>query len=292
MLSLKKGRPIAKIIGGPDNNEILGVVTEDEMKSCCSKCSDKCYKKKCCNKCCKLKSQDEDSDYDSEEFNSESSSEDEEDETYFEVDNGKLMQLPNIESREIAYIAGPSGSGKSTYAADYAEYLKKIFPEKDLYVFSRKDDDPPLDKLKPIRIKIDESLVQNPIDLTKELSDGAIVIFDDVNTIIDDKQKKAVDKLMADIMEVGRSYGIYIIITNHLVIPSEKKIARTIMNELHTLTIFPKSGSAQQIRYALKTYFGLDRKQIELILKLPSRFVTISKSYPMYVLYDKGAFIL
>lgn len=316
MFSLKSGRPIAKIVGGKYDGKILHLKTENDKpvkkatkpknmrkkggcNSCCGGCSVRCVKIKCCKRCQIHKYEDEDSDYtdsdsDLSSSDSESDSEDdaEIDRNYFELTDGKLEQVPNIESREISYIAGPSGSGKSTYASNYAKYLRKIFPEKDLYIFSRKDSDEPLDKLKPIRIKIDESLVENPIDLTKELSDGAIVIFDDVNTILDDKQKKAVDKLMADIMEVGRSYGIYTIITNHLVIPNEKKSARTILNELHTLTVFPRSGSAQQIRYALKTYFGLNNKQVDLILKLPSRYVTVSKSYPMYVLYDQGAFVL
>jgi hypothetical protein len=97
---------------------------------------------------------------------------------------------------------------------------------------------------------------------------------------------------MSDIMEIGRKLNIWLVITNHLVIPNEKKMARTIMNEMHSMTVFPKSGSAQQIRYALKTYFGLTNKQIDEIIKMPSRWITVYKSYPQYVLYDKGSFIL
>ena len=81
-------------------------------------------------------------------------------------------------------------------------------------------------------------------------------------------------------------------ITNHLIIPNEKKFARTVLNEIQYLTIFPKSGSSQQIRYVLKTYFGFKDKQITKILNLDSRWVRISKSYPMYILYDKGAYIM
>jgi hypothetical protein len=204
----------------------------------------------------------------------------------------KLEPLPNIDTRECVYIAGPSGSGKSTYAATYIKNFLKIFDNMDFYIFSRKDHDDALDKLNPIRINIDESLVTDPIDITKDLEGGAIVLFDDVNTIQDDKIRKAVNNLMADIMEVGRSFNVYIVITNHLVIPNEKKIARTILNECHSLTVFPKSGTSQQINYALKTYFGLSKKQIEEILHLPSRWVTICKGYPQYVFYETGAYIL
>jgi hypothetical protein len=305
MLSFDKGRPVAKVINGKDNGTIINVLTGDEHESaCCKKCSNKCFKKRCCKNCMMYNDSesgnDSDSDYSDEDtFRKVPKSQykrklkcSPKSETFehFIIDDGKLQQIPNIESREIAYIAGPSGSGKSTYAAKYIAYLKKIFPEKDFYVFSRKDSDPPIDSLNPIRIKIDNGIVENPIDLTKELSEGAIVLFDDVNTVLDDKQKKAVDKLMSDIMEVGRSFDIYLVITNHLVIPNEKKVARTIMNELHTLTVFPKSGSSQQIKYALKTYFGFNNKQIDQILTLPSRAVTISKSYPQYVLFDQGIY--
>ena len=209
----------------------------------------------------------------------------------FEDPDCTLIPVPNLE-REIPYIAGPSGSGKSTYAARYIEKFKKQFPDKEVYVFSRLDKDPALDHLKPNRIKIDETLVENPIDITEEIKGGALLLFDDVNTIQDDKVKKVIDKLMADIMEVGRKLDIYIVITNHLVIPNEKKIARTIMNEMQSMTIFPKSGSAQQIRYALKTYFGLNNKQIDQILNINSRWVTIYKSYPQTIMYENGAYIL
>jgi hypothetical protein len=64
------------------------------------------------------------------------------------------------------------------------------------------------------------------------------------------------------------------------------------MNEMTSVTIFPKSGSAQQIRYALTTYYGLSKQQVQNILNIRSRWVTVYKSYPMTVLHEKGAFIL
>jgi hypothetical protein len=93
-------------------------------------------------------------------------------------------------------------------------------------------------------------------------------------------------------MEVGRKLNCNMIITNHLVIPNEKKFARTLLNEINMISLFPKSGSSQQIKYALKTYWGMNNKQIDKILDLKSRWVIISKTYPQYVLYENGCFIL
>lgn len=276
MLSFSKGRPLAKISGGKLNGEIIYLDSGEDQGPCCKKCSKKCHRKPCCAGCNMC--------YDEDDEIGES----------IEINDGKLIPIPKIDERSVDYISGPSGSGKSTYSAGLARAFRRIFPEKNFYVFSRTDvkNDPAFAGINPIQITIDDSIVENPIDITRELTGGCIVLFDDCNTVQDDKQKKAIDKLMADIMEVGRKLGIWIIITNHLVIPNEKKVARTIMNEMQSLTVFPKSGSVQQIRYCLKQYFGLNNKQIDEIVALPSRWVTIHKNYPMCVLYDKGAYVL
>jgi len=293
MLNFYKGRALAKISGGEYNNEILYIDTQDKKDEkdekkkyggCCNckKCSKKCSYKPCCKKCQVYYEESESSEY-SDLGDS------------FEItDRGKMLPIPKVDERSVDYIAGPAGSGKSTYAAQLATAFKKIYPEKDFFIFSRTDakDDPAFKKLRPIQVKINDSIVENPIDISKELTGGCLILFDDCNTIQDDKQKKAVDKLMADIMEVGRKLYIWIIMTNHLVIPNERKVARTILNEMQSLTVFPKSGSTQQIRYCLKQYYGLNNSQIENILNLPSRWITIYKNYPMCVLYEGGAFIL
>lgn len=208
--------------------------------------------------------------------------------------DAKSVPLLNYKERSVTYIAGPSGSGKSTMAANLIKDYLKVHPKAEFYVFSRTDtrNDPAFKGLKINQIKMDESLLNNPIDIEKELSERSILLFDDCNTIQDKKLKDYVEHLMSDIMEVGRKLGITIIMTNHLVIPNERKIARTCLNEMQSIIVFPKSGSSQQITYALKTYFGLTRTQINHILQLPSRWVEVIKSYPMTVIHEKGAYIL
>ena len=284
MLSLGKGRPIAKIIGGRLNGELIHIKDEkdedEEQHShdhceyeCCRKCNEKkCLIKPCCGGCGVNGGSDKDDIGKS-----------------FTLPEGKLIPVPNIDTREVSFIAGPSGSGKSTLASKYLEHYKKMHPEKPIIIFSRKDADPVLDRLKPLRFIIDESMVDEPIDVMKELKGGACVLFDDCNTFQDDKVKKAVAKLMHDILEIGRSAGIYCVITSHLINPNERKDSRTIWNESHTVTLFPKSGNRHGMMYALKNYCGFDNKTIEKILALPSRWVLVGKQYPLYVLHEKGA---
>lgn len=280
MLSLSQGRPFAKIVGGKMNGKIIHIDTGDNK--CCGGCSDKCTsRKKCCGGCKMCCSSKGAGLIKRNEIGNEFTIEDE----------GKMMHIPNIDTREVPFIAGPSGSGKSTYAANYIKMFKKIFPKNDIFVFSRLAEDPVIDALDPTRIIIDESLIENPIDATSELSEGSLVLFDDIDTVQDKKLKDAISKLKNDILEIGRHSNIYCVNTSHLINSNDKKDARTMMNECHSLTVFPKSGSAYQIKYALKNYFGLSPQQIQEILDLPSRWVTLFKSYPQCVLHEKGCYI-
>jgi hypothetical protein len=206
-----------------------------------------------------------------------------------------LIPLPDPNNRFINYIAGPSGSGKSTYASELATQFRKIYPTKKIFIFSRTEAeaDPAYKKLKPIQIQIDEDLIENPIDITTEMAEGGcLVIFDDCETIHNEKLKREIQKLIMDGLEVGRKLNLNMIITNHLIIPNNKAFGRVLLNEIQSLTVFPKSGSSKQIKYALNEYFGLDNKQLKEIFSLKSRWVTISKTYPQYVLYSGGAYIL
>jgi hypothetical protein len=310
MFSLTNGRIIAKTDSRP--SQVLSIIDPDKIKiqggkskpknigcggskPCCRYCHKRyCLEEPCCDNCRIY--------YDNDSEHSESFTETESEEEHpkmlgkeFIPKGGKMLPLPNFEERFVEYIAGPSGSGKSTIAARLAEQFKNMYPHKPIYIFSRTDSnqDPAFTKLRPIQVEIDESLIDNPLDITQEVTEGGcLMIFDDCNTIHNDKVKKEVDKLMSDAMEVGRKLNCNIIITNHLVIPNEKKFARTMLNEMNMMTIFPKSGSSQQIKYALKTYYGLDNKQIQKILSAPGRWVRISKNYPQYVLHEGGAYIL
>ena len=207
----------------------------------------------------------------------------------------KLEPILDPEYRNVNYIAGPAGSGKSTYAAQLTETFHKLFPKKHIFFFGRKgiDEDPAFKKVvKHIKqVPIDGKLAANPVML-EDIDKGSLVIFDDVSTIYDKAQKDVVFKLIMDLMEVGRARKIDMIITNHLINPQAREFGRTVLNEMHSLTVFGRSGSRYQIEYALKKYFGLDKKQIDELLKLPGRWFTIFKSYPITVLHPHGAFVL
>jgi hypothetical protein len=180
-----KGKPIAKVISGSDSNEILYLDPDDKSKS---------------------------SESDSSESYSEESESDRGQLGTEYVSDGKLIEILNPNERNISYVCGPSGSGKTTHSIELIKSFKKIFPKRDFYLFSRTDykNDPAYKGIKVNQVLIDESLIDNPIDIEQDIPPGSILLFDDCNTIQNDKIKKSIDKLIADILEVGRKLNLMI----------------------------------------------------------------------------------
>lgn len=216
------------------------------------------------------------------------------------LDNPELMIVPvpdhkrkgkKIEpKRECLYISAPSGGGKSTYVAFYAMEYKKLFPRNKIYMFSRVNEDPSIDyyiKLK--RIIINDNLVENPIE-PAELK-NSLVIFDDIDTIPDREQRKTVSQIRKDLLQTGRHEDVYVASTSHQI--TNYLETRDLLTESRGVTFFPQSGDVHHIEYFLKKYGGI-RKQEEInkILGLPSRWITLYKSFPMYILHEQGVLLL
>ena len=203
--------------------------------------------------------------------------------------NSKFQQIPDVETeRQIGFITGASGSGKSTYIKKYCKEYKKTFKKNPIYLFSALKEDESLDEIKPSRIKIDDALVSNPIDV-EEFKDS-MVIFDDIDVIRDKKQREAVYDILNQVLEVGRHHNISCWVANHL--PTAGKDTRRILNEAHFIVYFPHSGSARQLNYLLQDYIGLDKKDIKKLKNSKSRWATIFKNYPMIAMTEKDIFIV
>ena len=67
---------------------------------------------------------------------------------------------------------------------------------------------------------------------------------------------------------------------------------KRILNECHSITIFPKNMGGKTSKYLLDQYLGLDKTEIAKLKTLTGRWTTIVKSYPMVVLSEKEAFVL
>jgi hypothetical protein len=195
------------------------------------------------------------------------------------VDTGKHTNM---------LACGPSGSGKSTVVSNMAKEWLKTNRGGKIIIFSRLDQDEVLDKLNPTRIKINEELLDNPINF-EELSD-CFVIFDDTDTIQDKNLAKYIAKLRDDLAQCGRHHNITMATTSHHIM--NYRATRDMLMEATCIVVYPRLGGSAEIEGYCKKYMSLKKEQIEKIMNLPSRWVLLSKCYPYYCIYDSGVYLL
>jgi len=200
----------------------------------------------------------------------------------------KLQPLPHKKVVEKIYVSAPSGAGKSYWVGKWLAEYKKMFKDNEIYLFSSVEEDESLDVNDPIRILLDADLMQNPVQAS-ELQDS-VVIFDDTDTIRNKYLRESIHAMRDEILEIGRHFNTRMLITSHLMM--NYKETRRVLNEATTVVFFPKSGTTHQIKRFLATYAGLEKDQIKKILKLPSRWIALYKTYPQYIVHEGGAFLL
>jgi hypothetical protein len=278
MFSLSKGRPIAIVHGGRYNNQILYLY--DPYQKCCDSCSALCKtkKNKCCESCLGAGCGQGDEDK-------------KERKEFIIHDGGKLQPLPNFTKTERLYIAGPTESGKSFYIKNFLLQYRKVYPHRDIHIFSNVESDKEIDVIPRIKkYKLDLQLNSQNGFIKSEKLANSMVVFDDIDRIQNKNISTIIKNLRDDLLTKGRHDDISVIVTNHLL--TDYKDTRIILNESNSFTFYPKSGSVYGLNYILKTYLGLSKEQIKKVMNLNSRWVTIYKLYPNYVLYERGAFIL
>jgi len=208
--------------------------------------------------------------------------------TEIDIPDGTLEVIPSIGSRQCCYAAAPSGSGKSFWTGNYAKQYNRLFSDNKVVLFSKVEDDPSLKGINNvISITCDEDLVDNPID-AEELKE-CLVIFDDTDTIRSKEVRQAINELKGDLLETGRHNNTHVVITSHLI--NNYKETRTVLNESHLITVYPSSGSSYQIKYLMKTYYGLQRDEIDKLLRLNSRWITLRKNYPQLCIHEHGCML-
>lgn len=170
----------------------------------------------------------------------------------------------------------------------YTEEIKKLFPDKDVYIFSSFDEDKPLDKLDPTRIDLeDPDFLEEPIN-KKELS-NSICIFDDIDTL--PKQVSMTARaLRDDLLQCGRKEHIRVLASSHQIMNYRQ--TRDLLNSCQKIVIFPGETAHHHKMRFLREYCGVDKKCAQYLLKIPTRWLLINKTSPMHCIHEHGVMLL
>jgi len=182
---------------------------------------------------------------------------------HFKLPEGQLQLIPNPNTeRQILYICGSSGSGKSYYVCQFLKQYKITFPDNEIFMFSTISDDPSLKDIKINYLNLD-SLKED--ELSSKDFINSIVIFDDCDTIRNKQTKIKVIGILDDILQTGRHYNVYCIITNHTLYNGAQ--TKLMLAEAHSITYFPKTAGGKAVKYLLDNYLGLEKDEIKKIKK-------------------------
>jgi len=195
--------------------------------------------------------------------------------------------------RMTLFVAGESGAGKSWWIREYAKRYKSMFPKNPIFLISYLDEDETLDAYKQI-IRINaftEEFLEEcmELDVKAEFRDS-LVIFDDIDSIVNKKTKEKVYGLLNKMLRIGRHFGTSVAYVGHELYASPE--LKSILNESMTITFFPRFLSYKKLKYLLEVYFGLSKSQIERIRSIRDRSVTYIKGSDKIILSDTQCFIL
>jgi hypothetical protein len=198
----------------------------------------------------------------------------------------QLIPSPDPKRREVFYIAGASGSGKSYIAKGIAEYYKKLFPDREIYLISKLGEDSTLDQLEYLhRINI-----QTLIDDYPKLDEfeDCLVIFDDYDTFTGNAEK-VIHKLIDDLATMGRHTNTTMLCLSHYL--TNYKKTRLLLNEATHIVVYPMATSFHALGYLLKTHIGMTKDDVRDLKKM-GRWVCVYKHYPQWLLSVQHARVL
>lgn len=198
-------------------------------------------------------------------------------------EDGTIQPIPMSESSRWG-IFGPSGVGKSTFLGKLMMEYKKKYKKNDIFVISALTEDEAFEKVKPIYVKLDQTVITDPLSI-KEFK-NSMICFDDIESITDKALKEAVFRFRDECLQVGRHENITTCCIAHgILMGAESKV---LLNEADEVCVFPRSNFSA-ISNLVKRYYSFGRDEINYLRELGqrSRWAVIKRSYPSAIMGEQ-----
>jgi hypothetical protein len=118
----------------------------------------------------------------------------------------------------------------------------------------------------------------SPHEYFKSKTGQSLVIFDDFEGT---SFEKLIRILIDNVVSVGRSSRIYVIIITHVLCGGQK--TKLVLGEVDAYVLFPEGISPSTIKYCLEHNTRLNENQITKIVDSSSEWVFIHRAKPAYV---------
>lgn len=198
--------------------------------------------------------------------------------------NKDIIPIPRDE-HVVLFVSGPPGSGKTYFVNQYAKYYNKIY-DRRIILFTRNVEDETLDNDLYIKILIEKKLPTLKLEHLKD----SLVIFDDIESSEYPATTKYLYDLLNDIIKNGRHQNISCIFTNQQLRMFMR--TRVILENMTDLVIFPKYGSKYHMDNVMKIYLGMAKSEIDYLYSVESRWVSIRRICPKYMISQHLVYIV
>lgn len=202
-----------------------------------------------------------------------------------------FMKLPNPLTRDSVNIYGMAGSGKSYWCAQYIKILKLFFRDIEIYLITTNEhNDPAYSGLGINRLDVSDRELIEGLEFDEAKFEEAVVIFDDIETH-DKGIYTWIRNLRDKLFLKSRKHNTMILNVIHKGLDNFKTNIPN--NECNFGVFFPRHGWAEAQKI-LTTYFDIDQRHMNSIssVKKYSRWICVSKTYPKYIIHEKGIMVL
>lgn len=195
--------------------------------------------------------------------------------------------IPDIRTKDrvgrvVYYCSGISGAGKSYFIANILKNYNKMEKNNEIYIFTDNSNTKAYDDTKLDINYIDISNYEGDEMLTLndfiDGNNGCIVVFDDYQN---NDYANNIRKTRNELLENGRAHKISVVDCSHLF--SDGQHSRKPLNEANYYVVYPKYTRKIQVQEGLIKKLGMSKKDVDEILKVPSRWVCVSTSSPFYI---------
>jgi hypothetical protein len=160
-----------------------------------------------------------------------------------------------------------------------------------IFLFTNLIDDDKAYEIEKYEGRIFKKLIISEEVTTIQLEElkNCICVFDDVETYHNTKLIKNTYNFINGILTQGRKLNINIIYCSHNL--KQYKLTSYINLEMTHNVFFPKYTSETQLATYIKTYMGLDKKDIELVKQSQGRNILVSRTVPRYLISNDKIYL-